>query len=104
MDGIIEGECGIPRKFYFMFQPSYWFPVRGKRSMMSFSIRNLSKKYSNGNVALKNLSLDFDEDQITAFLGHNAASKPPPCKRLKRVSFLIEFFLGKSLTIIIGLN
>ena len=39
------------------------------------SIRNLGKVYSNGKVALRNLSLDFYEDQITAFLGHNGAGK-----------------------------
>ncbi len=39
------------------------------------SIRNLGKVYSNGKVALRNLSLDFYQDQITAFLGHNGAGK-----------------------------
>ena len=38
-------------------------------------IRNLGKTYSNGKVALRNLNLDFCEDQITAFLGHNGAGK-----------------------------
>lgn len=38
-------------------------------------IRNLGKTYSNGKVALRNLSLNFYEDQITSFLGHNGAGK-----------------------------
>ena len=39
------------------------------------SLRNLGKTYSNGKVAVKNLNLDFYEDQITSFLGHNGAGK-----------------------------
>ena len=38
-------------------------------------IRNLNKTYSNGKVAVSDLSLDFYEDQITSFLGHNGAGK-----------------------------
>jgi ABC-type glutathione transport system ATPase component len=38
-------------------------------------IRNLNKTYSNGKVAVCDLSLDFYEDQITSFLGHNGAGK-----------------------------
>lgn len=43
--------------------------------MVGVNIRNLGKTYSNGKVALCNLSLDFYEDQITSFLGHNGAGK-----------------------------
>ena len=43
--------------------------------MAGVSIRNLGKTYSNGKVAVSDLSLDFYEDQITSFLGHNGAGK-----------------------------
>ena len=83
-----------------MFQVSYWCPGRAGRDAVSngkcvepidgdadlmedepndlrvgVSIRNLSKIYSNGKVAVRNLNLDFYEDQITSFLGHNGAGK-----------------------------
>ncbi len=43
--------------------------------MVGVSIRNLGKTYSNGKEALRNLNIDFYEDQITSFLGHNGAGK-----------------------------
>jgi ATP-binding cassette subfamily A (ABC1) protein 1 len=43
--------------------------------MIGVSIHNLGKTYSNGKVAVRNLNLDFYEDQITSFLGHNGAGK-----------------------------
>jgi len=43
--------------------------------MIGVSIRDLGKTYSNGKVALRNLRIDFYEDQITSFLGHNGAGK-----------------------------
>ena len=49
--------------------------TEGMNTRVGVSIRNLGKVYSNGKVALRNLSLDFYEDQITAFLGHNGAGK-----------------------------
>ena len=39
------------------------------------SINHLHKIYSNGKVALEDLSLNFYEGQITSFLGHNGAGK-----------------------------
>nr|QST14975.1 ABCA1-1 protein [Diaphanosoma celebensis] len=95
IEAVFPGQYGVPRPFYFMFQPSYWFPGRQKNPppidcqreesdlveedhanvRIGVSIRNLGKTYSNGKEALRNLSLDFYEDQITAFLGHNGAGK-----------------------------
>ena len=42
---------------------------------MGVRIQNLGKTYSNGKEAVRNLNLDFYEDQITSFLGHNGAGK-----------------------------
>jgi ATP-binding cassette, subfamily A (ABC1), member 1 len=39
------------------------------------ALKSLSKTYSNGKIALSNLSLNFYQNQITAFLGHNGAGK-----------------------------
>jgi ATP-binding cassette subfamily A (ABC1) protein 1 len=39
------------------------------------SLQHLGKTYGNGKTALNNLSLNFYQDQITAFLGHNGAGK-----------------------------
>ena len=118
------GQYGIPKPWYFMFQPSYWCSNKRKNSiagilpstdeaglfsfktifqtlrhnngysnsisetldtnlieeesrdlMVGVSIRDLGKTYSNGKVALRNLHIDFYEDQITSFLGHNGAGK-----------------------------
>ena len=44
-------------------------------SDVGVSLKNLGKTYSNGKVAVQNLSLDFYEGQITSFLGHNGAGK-----------------------------
>ena len=43
--------------------------------MVGVTVRNLGKTYSNGKEALRNLNIDFYEDQITSFLGHNGAGK-----------------------------
>jgi len=100
IEAVFPGQYGVPKKWYFMFQVSYWCPGRAGRDAVSngkcvepidgdadlmedepndlrvgVSIRNLSKIYSNGKVAVRNLNLDFYEDQITSFLGHNGAGK-----------------------------
>ena len=38
-------------------------------------IRNLTKIYDNGKLAVNNLTLDMHEDQITVLLGNNGAGK-----------------------------
>ena len=38
-------------------------------------IRNLTKRYADAKTAVNTLSLNFYQDQITAFLGHNGAGK-----------------------------
>lgn len=39
------------------------------------SVENLTKVYKNGKLAVKNLSYNFYDGQITSFLGHNGAGK-----------------------------
>lgn len=45
-------------------------------------IQNLGKTYSNGKEAVRNLNLNFYEDQITSFLGHNGAGKTTTMYRI----------------------
>ncbi len=42
---------------------------------LGVSVQHLSKVYSDGKVAVEDLSLNFYEGQITSFLGHNGAGK-----------------------------
>ena len=49
--------------------------MQSKRSRKSIEIRNLFKTYKGGKTALKDLTVDFYEDQITVILGENGAGK-----------------------------
>ncbi|ESP01294.1 hypothetical protein LOTGIDRAFT_212836 [Lottia gigantea] len=93
IEAVFPGQFGIPKKFYFFIQKSYWFgaqynvdsesPVEAMQlgseprdKSVGVGIRNLRKVYSTGKkVAVDGLSLNFYEDQITSFLGHNGAGK-----------------------------
>ncbi|CAF0739890.1 unnamed protein product [Brachionus calyciflorus] len=126
IEGLFPGEYGVPKKWYFPFQKSYWFgleslddePEKNKKSLsdkfvdffskkekkskdeikfenfkpssvqteaiesnfidetIGIEIKNLHKIYSRGkNHALKGLNINFYENEITAFLGHNGAGK-----------------------------
>jgi len=100
LDRVLPGEFGVNLPFYFIFLPSYWLGYYNKKEQDLYSdvnnddeefadiemnipsmaerraivkIRKLRKVFGNGTVAVNNLNLDFQEDQITAFLGHNGA-------------------------------
>ncbi|KJE88968.1 ATP-binding cassette sub-family A member 1 [Capsaspora owczarzaki ATCC 30864] len=116
IEGIYPGEYGIPQRWYFPFQRSYWFgsarssnnvpmstsartPLRGSSDQLDQSdsipadadpknfeaepsglkagirIDNLTKTYADKKTAVRNLSLNMYEGQITALLGHNGAGK-----------------------------
>ncbi|XP_077983207.1 phospholipid-transporting ATPase ABCA3-like [Glandiceps talaboti] len=105
IEAVFPGEYGIPRKFYFPFQRSYWLGPRRspvvtsplsievemdpkttnanfeevpQRMTAGISIRNLTKVYKSSvgdKVALDNLSLNMYQNQITSLLGHNGAGK-----------------------------
>eukprot|EP00123_Amoebidium_parasiticum_P018720 comp24269_c0_seq1/m.45256 comp24269_c0_seq1/g.45256 ORF comp24269_c0_seq1/g.45256 comp24269_c0_seq1/m.45256 type:complete len:1770 (-) comp24269_c0_seq1:99-5408(-) len=98
VENVFPGEFGVSKPWYFLFTPTYWCPGRGKNTEEPVAdagsgaagdkieaeppnleagvrIVNLSKKYDNGKLAVKSLSLNMYEDQITCLLGHNGAGK-----------------------------
>nr|XP_026691296.1 ATP-binding cassette sub-family A member 1-like [Ciona intestinalis] len=100
IEAVFPGQYGVPRPWNFFLHRSYWCgntkPRDTRDSHLAFrqqsdeelklenepthlklgvSIKNLKKVYSNGKVAVDDLSLNFYESQITAFLGHNGAGK-----------------------------
>eukprot|EP01135_Chromosphaera_perkinsii_P007716 Nk52_evm5s967 gene=Nk52_evmTU5s967 len=102
IDEVFPGEYGVPREKLFFLRPSYWTGVHktleyhelpqeviqdregaykphiepeSTTMVPGVQIRNLTKVYDNGKVAVNNLSLDIYENQITSLLGHNGAGK-----------------------------
>lgn len=101
-DRILLGEYGIPQRWYYPFTKTYWFGYDAKKirqrteelkrnegtgyadnddldedlsqAEVGVQIENLSKYYRN-KIALKNLSVKFYRNMITAFLGRNGAGK-----------------------------
>ena len=49
----------------------YLFEQEPLNLRVGVSIHNLTKKYSDSKLAVDNLSINFYENQITSFLGHN---------------------------------
>nr|XP_042901523.1 phospholipid-transporting ATPase ABCA3 [Parasteatoda tepidariorum] len=99
-DKVWPWQPGVPQPFYFMFTKSYWCGVKpefddldamkGKDQDEEYfeeeptgisrgvEIRNLSKGFQvnfQTKMAVKNLSLNIYQGQITALLGHNGAGK-----------------------------
>ncbi|CAG7837226.1 unnamed protein product [Allacma fusca] len=105
---ISPASAGIPKPWYFLFQPSTYikrskliannsneFPVESTLPIQSSAntdhtclvepvpdhyisgvkVIGLGKTFPNGRIALKNLNIEFYENQITSFLGHNGAGK-----------------------------
>ncbi|XP_076463176.1 phospholipid-transporting ATPase ABCA1-like isoform X2 [Babylonia areolata] len=99
IEAVFPGQYGIPRKWYFPIQNSYWCGHSYNRGVAESSpgniytdsenmegepsgyrvgvaVRNLRKVYSMGKkLAVDGLTINFYEDQITSFLGHNGAGK-----------------------------
>ena len=101
IEQVNPGAYGVPKKWYFCFQKSFWCgsegPQKGSNKIsfdpnfkltgenletetedaeVGVQIRDLVKIYSTGNkVAVNGLSLNFYKNQITSFLGHNGAGK-----------------------------
>ncbi|XP_048255576.1 phospholipid-transporting ATPase ABCA1-like isoform X2 [Haliotis rufescens] len=104
IEAVFPGQYGIPRKWYFPIQKTYWCGQRYRgdtnvagnlgaadmemncdkenleaespNSKVGVSIHNMTKVYKTGKkLAVDGLSLNFYEGQITSFLGHNGAGK-----------------------------
>ena len=46
IDSVHPGPYGVAKKWYFCFQPSYWFPSLAKSNQIHNDLK-MSKKYSN---------------------------------------------------------
>ncbi|XP_022097183.1 ATP-binding cassette sub-family A member 1-like isoform X2 [Acanthaster planci] len=104
IEAVFPGAYGMPRRWYFPFQRSYWcgsdtvetqdadllqttssngiptedtdFEREPTHLKLGVSIKNLYKIYRIGKkLAVNDLSFNFYEGQITSFLGHNGAGK-----------------------------
>jgi ATP-binding cassette subfamily A (ABC1) protein 3 len=102
VEAVFPGEYGIPLKFYFPFQFSYWcgtkvsscedisheaspllqseqFEQEPERVTVGIQVRNIRKVFNEGSsdekVAVNDLSLSMFEGQISALLGRNGAGK-----------------------------
>ncbi|XP_059140192.1 phospholipid-transporting ATPase ABCA1-like [Physella acuta] len=102
IEAVFPGEYGIPRKWYFLIQKSYWLGTKGNIAPrvdaeisvedignsndnfekdptgrpIGVAVKNLRKIYNKGDkIAVDGLTLNFYEGQITSFLGHNGAGK-----------------------------
>ncbi|XP_055884282.1 phospholipid-transporting ATPase ABCA1-like isoform X3 [Biomphalaria glabrata] len=103
IEAVFPGQYGIPRKWYFIVQKSYWCGFSQKNNAhrvdaemsidditnhsdnfekdptdraVGVAVKNLRKIYKKGDkVAVDGLTLNFYEGQITSFLGHNGAGK-----------------------------
>ncbi|CAF4091856.1 unnamed protein product, partial [Adineta steineri] len=99
IENVFPGEYGIPQRWYYPFTKTYWFGYNAKKireraeklkptdrnpnienddnldqAQVGIEIQNLTKYYRN-KLALKNLSVKFYRNMITAFLGRNGAGK-----------------------------
>ncbi|KAL1517917.1 hypothetical protein ABEB36_001617 [Hypothenemus hampei] len=97
VEAVFPGTYGVPQKWYFPFTKQYWcgqsrsiaidstfndivenegefFEPEPKNLRAGIKIRNLRKVFKN-NAAVRNLSLNMYQDQITVLLGHNGAGK-----------------------------
>ncbi|XP_034513255.1 phospholipid-transporting ATPase ABCA7 [Ailuropoda melanoleuca] len=97
LEAVCPGQYGIPKPWNFPFRRSYWFGPRSPKGsspaptpkdpqvlmeevppglIPGVSIRGLEKRFPGNRLpALRGLSLDFYQGQITALLGHNGAGK-----------------------------
>ncbi|XP_055935809.1 phospholipid-transporting ATPase ABCA1-like [Argiope bruennichi] len=100
LDAVWPWQPGVPKPFYFLFTRSYWcgnkadseedLQLLGKPNNSEFFeedptniyagvvIKNLFKEFRSGltsKLAVKDVSLNIYQGQITALLGHNGAGK-----------------------------
>ncbi|XP_077618904.1 ATP-binding cassette sub-family A member 17-like [Crocuta crocuta] len=107
VEAVLPGEHGVPRPWYFFLMPSYWHgqPVPLTRPALDMGdqdrspnskfiqeeptnlkkgieIQHLYKVYHTGkntHVAVKDLTMNLYQGQITVLLGHNGAGKTTTC-------------------------
>ncbi|XP_027746188.1 ATP-binding cassette sub-family A member 10-like [Empidonax traillii] len=119
-DKVLPGKYGIPDPPFFCLKPSYWMrsrrgstretprstaspeellgddvePVppefRGKEAIRLHSIKKTYKKKDKKTEALRGLSLNIYEGQITALLGHSGAGKTTLLNVLSGLTFPSE--------------
>ncbi|XP_023584096.1 ATP-binding cassette sub-family A member 3-like [Trichechus manatus latirostris] len=102
MEAVFPGDYGVPHPWYFFGKSSYWdehtqsiltrrkkhlgvkkhddefFEPEPENLVASVQIKNLSKVFKVGSTykeAVRDLTLNLYEGQITALLGHNGAGK-----------------------------
>ncbi|XP_063236956.1 phospholipid-transporting ATPase ABCA7-like isoform X2 [Bacillus rossius redtenbacheri] len=97
IEAVFPGQYGVPKPWYFPLQCSYWrgndatvgpnsmyftenekgenFETEPSHLPLGVSVHQMGKVYANRKVAVRNLNINFYEDQITSFLGHNGAGK-----------------------------
>lgn len=97
IDNVHPGDYGIPRPWYFPFQPSYWcgggrksayadidasnassdhhFEKEPRGLPVGIKMVHLQKEFAKNKVAVKDSTLTMFEGQITVLLGHNGAGK-----------------------------
>ncbi|ODN05940.1 ATP-binding cassette sub-family A member 3 [Orchesella cincta] len=98
LEAVLPQTYGVPLPWNFLFTKWYWtggivhsgtvevdkehleitntlFESEPKNAIAGVQIKGLSKKYSTGKVAVKNMHLNMYEGQTTALLGHNGAGK-----------------------------
>ncbi|XP_077762358.1 ATP-binding cassette sub-family A member 17-like isoform X3 [Canis aureus] len=113
VEAVLPGEYGIPKPWYFFVMPSHWQgrsssltrsvldvgdPDKASESKFiqeeptdlakGIEIRQLYKVYQTGkskHVAVKGLTMNLYQGQITVLLGHNGAGKTTMCCMLTGV-------------------
>ncbi|RZC40676.1 ATP-binding cassette sub-family A member 3-like, partial [Asbolus verrucosus] len=117
VEAVFPGEYGVPLPWYFPFTSSYWcghpkyvgvedfaniptnegeyFEKDPENLTAGIQIRNLRKVFGN-KAAVRNLSLNMYNDQITVLLGHNGAGKTTT------MSMLTGMFPPTSGTAVVG--
>lgn len=102
VEKVLPGSYGVPQKWYFPFTAEFWcgiaeyngveddsntdeqqnadfvrlnFEPDPRNRRAGVRVKNLRKIYSNKKVAVKGLTLNMFDDQITVLLGHNGAGK-----------------------------
>uniref|UniRef100_A0A452RCQ7 ABC transporter domain-containing protein n=1 Tax=Ursus americanus TaxID=9643 RepID=A0A452RCQ7_URSAM len=106
VEAVLPGEYGVPKPWYFFVLPSHWCgrsmpltrsvldvgdPDKGPKSkFIQEEPTNLAKgieiqhlyKVSNKHIAVKRLTMNLYQGQITVLLGHNGAGKTTTCYML----------------------